>query len=156
MIWLRSTWVRWRTRRRFRRGIQGEQRALVQLEHLGFTILEDQASRQIEMEVDGVKLPVNVRVDYLVERRGRRGVVEVKTGKVATDPTSTATRRQLLEYSLAYDVDEVFLYDAEARRLQEIRFPWGENQGSKTGWGLGLALVAFGAGVSLAWWWLKA
>ena len=35
----------------------------------------------------------------------------------------TATRRQLLEYALAYDVDGVLLVDMTAGRLHQVEFP---------------------------------
>lgn len=59
----------------------------------------------------------------LAERRGRIYVVEVKTGKVAPNPETRATRRQLLEYAHAFDTDGVLLADMESRKLMAIEFP---------------------------------
>lgn len=35
----------------------------------------------------------------------------------------SATRRQLLEYAALYDVDEIFLFDADAECLYRAHFP---------------------------------
>jgi hypothetical protein len=50
-------------------------------------------------------------------------VVEVKTGKSAPNPKTTATRRQLREYAAVYEADGVLLADMNAGTLHEIRFP---------------------------------
>jgi hypothetical protein len=73
--------------------------------------------------VDGVALPVDVRADLLVEKGARRFVVEVKTGKLAPRLETAATRRQLLEYLVAFEVDGVLLFDAEASSLRTVVFP---------------------------------
>jgi hypothetical protein len=52
-----------------------------------------------------------------------RLVAEVKSGKIAASLACAATRRQLLEYRLAYDVDGVMLVDMAAGRVHEVRFP---------------------------------
>ena len=62
------------------------------------------------------------RVDLLVVRHGKRFAVDVKTGDIAPDPRHPATRRQLLEYLLAFEVDGVLLVDMRARRIHEIAF----------------------------------
>ncbi|MCA9246325.1 MAG: hypothetical protein KDA42_04390 [Planctomycetales bacterium] len=112
-----------RMRARFRKGRVGEASALALLEREGFEILDDQATRESGLWVDDQWVAVTVRADYLAQRAGERFVVEVKTGQSAPNPASRATRRQLLEYSLVYDVDGVILADMEAERLVRIRFP---------------------------------
>ena len=55
-----------------------------------------------------------LRADLLVTRNGRRYVAEVKTGRTAPRLDCAATRRQLLEYRIAFGVDGVLLVDAES------------------------------------------
>lgn len=110
-------------RRRFRRARAGEIAAEELLKKRGFRILDDQVRRREHMLVDGERLDYEVRADLLVSRRWRTYVVEVKTGKSAPNPGTTATRRQLREYAAVYDVDGLLLADMSAGRLYEIRFP---------------------------------
>jgi hypothetical protein len=77
------------------------------------------------MVVDGESVPVTVRADYLVVRAGRRYVAEVKTGSTAPSAHHVATRRQLLEYRHAFEVDGVLLVDPEEDSVSEVSFPGG-------------------------------
>ena len=90
----------------------------------GFTVLDRQVHLEYQLRVDGRELPARLRADLLVERRGRRFVADVKTGTEATRPSGPATRRQLLEYRLAYDVEGVLLIDMDRRRICEVEFPF--------------------------------
>jgi hypothetical protein len=72
---------------------------------------------------DGEPQAIELRADLLVSRAGRRFVAEVKTGASAPRLQTPATRRQLLEYSVAYDADGVLLVDIDAQRIHEVRFP---------------------------------
>ena len=121
-LWLRRYAKRWRMRRRFARGRQGEDEAVRLLERAGYRILKDQLAQETGFWVDDQWCPVTVRADFLVTHRGKLYVAEVKTGRSAPNPASTATRRQLLEYSHVYDADGLLLVDMEARRLRCIRF----------------------------------
>jgi Holliday junction resolvase-like predicted endonuclease len=121
-LWLRARLARRRMRLRFARGRAGERRAARLLERAGYRILEDQLSQETGFWIDDQWCPVTVRADFLVERRGRVYVAEVKTGKTAPNPAATATRRQLLEYARVYDADGLLLVDMEARRLRRVRF----------------------------------
>jgi hypothetical protein len=73
--------------------------------------------------VDGRHRPVELRADYLVRRGSERYVAEVKTGRVAPCLSTAATRRQLLEYRLAYAADGVLLVDMEHKCIHEVEFP---------------------------------
>lgn len=124
--WLSRYVQRWLLRRRlarqWQRARQGEVEARSWLEREGFTILDEQSHRASLLVVDGDEVPFTVRADYVVQRNGVRAVVEVKTGAVAS-PSSRATRRQVLEYAWVYDVDEVYLFDADTPRLHRIGVP---------------------------------
>jgi hypothetical protein len=101
----------------------GEADAIELLDELGFEVLDRQATSEWSVWIDGEEVELRSRADLLVGRRGLRYVAEVKTGAVAPDPAHPATRRQLLEYWLAFPVDGVLLVDMADRRVREVRFP---------------------------------
>jgi hypothetical protein len=117
----------WLPRRRLAlaraRGALGEVRAEALLRRLGFTILGRQVGVRYGLGVDGVRVPIDLRADYVVGARGRRYVAEVKTGTFAPRIETAATRRQLLEYRVAFDVDGVLLVDADLEQVRRIEFP---------------------------------
>lgn len=122
--WARAV-ARWRWATVRRRGRKGEIAAPAVLRAAGYRVIEEQVEREIALAVDGVDRPVRVRVDLLVERRrdGARFAAEVKTGQKAPNPAQSATRRQLLEYRLAYDVEGVLLVDMEAGSVHVVDWP---------------------------------
>jgi hypothetical protein len=119
-----SRW--WRgllARRRAARATRGERDAEGMLARAGWTVEARQVVRTLRFEVDGAPAEASVRCDLLVSRGGRRCVAEVKTGQLAPRLDHAPTRRQLLEYRLAFDVDGVLLVDAGAGSIREVRFP---------------------------------
>jgi hypothetical protein len=117
----------WLVRRRLRgareRGAAGEVRAEALLKRMGFAILGRQVAARYGLGVDGAEMPVDLRADFVVARGGRCYVAEVKTGTFAPRLETAATRRQLLEYRVAFAVDGVLLVDAEAGRVHRVEFP---------------------------------
>ena len=109
-------------RRRSARAIAGEREAEDLLAGCGFAILDRQAQLLWSIDCDGEPHPVELRADLLVERDGRRYVAEVKTGISAPLLTNAATRRQLLEYCIAYQVDSVLLVDIDEQAIREVSF----------------------------------
>jgi hypothetical protein len=142
---------RWVTLRlRFRRGIRAESRAVELARRKGYRIVGTQVPGTVTVIVDGRPRVLDVRADMLLERGFRRFIAEVKTGRIAPDPTSSATRRQLLEYAHAFDADGLLLFDMEKERIHEIRFA------GRTSWGRVLeriagAAILIGAGAILEW-----
>jgi len=116
--WLR----RLRMRAQLARAAEGEANAAEWLCELGYEILGVQIPAHYVVWVDQRPFTVGLRADYLVQKQGARFVAEVKTGKLAPRIETSATRRQLLEYRVAFDVDGVLLVDAEARRVQSVTF----------------------------------
>ena len=111
-------------RRRARVARRGEDGAEQVLERLGFRITARQETRRFVVIVDGEEVEAFCRADLLVVGAdGSTWVAEVKTGDAAR-PTRPATRRQLLEYALVFDVDGVLLVDMVAGRVQEVTFPF--------------------------------
>jgi len=126
---LRAAWRGWRARRRlfarFATASEGERRAAAWLEDLGFEVIGAQVTAEYPVRVDDVVFTARVRADYLVRRAGLSYVVEVKTGAVAPSVRAPATRRQLLEYRVAFAVDGVLLVDAEQGVVHAVEFPGG-------------------------------
>jgi hypothetical protein len=105
------------------RARRGERSARGLLVRRGFEILEEQARGSIALRVDGAASIHALRADYLVSRHGRRFVAEVKTGALAPSLDHAPTRRQILEYCAAFDVDGALLVDPENDRVREIAIP---------------------------------
>src|SRR5262252_130032 len=90
-----------RSRARLARAGEGERRAPALLERLGFEVEGAQVAAEYTLKVDDRPVAIAVRADYVVRRRGAVMVAEVKTGALAPRVQTPATRRQLLEYSIA-------------------------------------------------------
>jgi predicted type IV restriction endonuclease len=109
----------------------GENHAARLLTAAGFEILEHQPSCVWELAVDGVTTTVESRADFLVRRAGRLFVADAKSGGRAPDPRLPATRRQLLEYLLVFEVDAVLLVDTERGVILTLDFPMLERGGDE-------------------------
>ena len=113
----------WRARVRAERAGAGEDGAAAMLRRAGYTIVARQARTWWAPLVDGEPFETELRADYLVESGGEMFVAEVKTGDEAPRMSTAATRRQLLEYHVAFDVDGVLLVCPELGTIQRIEFP---------------------------------
>lgn len=103
-------------------GADGELRAKEYLEKHGFTIEKEQAYTECEMIVDGVPQKYQLRADFIVSKDGVRSVVDAKSGTVNVNPSSIATRRQLLEYFVCYEADNVYVYNSIENKLVSVTF----------------------------------
>jgi hypothetical protein len=146
-----SAWLRRRRLLdRFARARTGESSARALLEAHGYDVLFAQAQRSYSLSVDGAEMQIQLRADYVVRRDGLSYVAEVKTGAHAPQIRTGATRRQLLEYRMAFDVDGVLLVDAEQRRVHVIRFPLPGRHPPEGGWAFRWAVIGLGVGVFIA------
>ena len=154
--------VRWATRQERRRRQQrariarrGEDDAVPLVRSLGYDVVAIQPNYRWRWQVDGDEIEVVLRPDLLLARRGRTFIADVKTGRWAPDPASSATRRQLLEYLLACDVDGVLLVDMEARVVRTLAFPVIKRSPPRTttwwAWSAGGMVL----GSILTAWWLR-
>ncbi len=121
--WIREWRGSWRARRRAARAGVGEDAAIDLLEVAGFAVIERQARVVWAPLVDGEPLHCELRADYLVEHGDELLVAEVKTGEEAPNLDTAATRRQLLEYHVAFGVDGVVLVSPERGTVQRVEFP---------------------------------
>ncbi|HBQ18452.1 MAG TPA: hypothetical protein DEF51_47435 [Myxococcales bacterium] len=69
----------------------------------------------------------------------------MKTGEREPSLRSSATRRQLLEYAHAFDVDGLVLVDATTGAVHEVRTPATRAARPRAGLGWVFAVVALGA-----------
>ena len=102
------------------RAADGEAAAFGLLERAGYEVLERQVPGSWTVRADGQALTFGLRADYLVAAAGRRYIAEVKTGRLAPQLSHGPTRRQLLEYGAAFDVDGVLLVDADTGTLTHV------------------------------------
>lgn len=103
----------------------GELDAEAQLATAGYAILQRQAHAIWAPRVDGVAEPFELRADFLVQdiESSDIFVAEVKTGDLAPELTTAATRRQLLEYQCAFGVTAVLLVWPERNQILRVEFP---------------------------------
>ena len=113
----------WRARRRAARAGAGEDDAAALLAAAGFRIVARQARTWWTPIIDGEPHETELRADYLVEAGGELLVAEVKTGDEAPRLATAATRRQLLEYHVAFAADGVLLVCPEQRSIHRIACP---------------------------------
>lgn len=118
--------ARWRVARRTARsralGRRGERDGRRLLERGGYRVLAEQVTGEVVLWVDGRRRTFTVRADALVERRRRRYIAEYKGGPDVARVSHRGTRRQLLEYAHAFDIDGVVLVDAVSRRIEHVEW----------------------------------
>ena len=126
-LWLAARLRAWRgsarAKARAARAGEGEDAAAALLEGAGYVIVERQARVTWAPLVDGAPVMMELRADYLVEGKGELLVAEVKTGEQAPSVETAATRRQLLEYHVAFGADGVLLVCPERKAIHRIVFP---------------------------------
>lgn len=133
--------------RRTRHGLAAERAAERLLERHGYRIVARRLAGGYALSIDGEPHAVKLYADFLVTRGGRELLVEVKTGD-ATHLGHADTRRQMLEYQLAFDVGALLLVDADEGTISEVAFPLATARRASSGWPY--ALVAAACAV-LAW-----
>jgi hypothetical protein len=125
-------WTRWRTsslsRRRAKRGFAGQAAAAKLLGGAGYEVVEANPRVPWVTLQDGEPHTVELRGDYLVSRRGQLYLAEVKTGDAADLLGNSATRRQLLEYQLAFGADGILLVCPEQKTIHAVEFPGLETE----------------------------
>jgi hypothetical protein len=120
---VRRRWVRFGRQRQWARARRAESTAERLLTSLGYAVVGAQVQRSYRLWVDGRPRAVAVRADYVVTRGNQTYVAEVKSGNRAPLLETAATRRQLLEYLVAFGAHGVLLVDGESQRVHEVVFP---------------------------------
>ncbi len=99
-----------------------ERRAEKWLKKNGFQIVEKQQGRPLVIHEGKNTHRYLIRTDFLVKKGRRRYIVEVKSGQKNNSVANRDTRRQLLEYFLAYKGYGIILFDMENKKFSEIKF----------------------------------
>ena len=105
------------------KGRAGHATGLRLLQRAGYVIEATEVEAKHRVVVDGQEQIFRVRADALVRTGHLRYVAEIKSSARAARPSNRATRRQLLEYAVAFDVGGVLLVDSESSRICVVRFP---------------------------------
>jgi hypothetical protein len=122
-IWVLRQLGRHRRRRIAKRALGAERLALELLRAEGFEVLETQVRQPWTVEHGERRFDVQLRADAVVQRNGRRYVAEIKSTSLVADLKHGPTRRQLLEYAIAYGTDGVLLIDMHGEHVEEVTFP---------------------------------
>jgi hypothetical protein len=93
------------------------------LRRLGYVIEHEQPGQDWLVIAGERRERIRLRADYLVRRGKQRFVAEVKTGNLVASIRHAPTRRQLLEYQLAYGTNGVLLVDVLADEVLVVCFP---------------------------------
>jgi hypothetical protein len=123
-----ASWVlrhlrRWRRSGIARRALGAERAALGLLRSHGYLVVGTQVRRAWPVQHGEHRFEINLRADALVQRGKLRFVAEVKSTALVAELRHGPTRRQLLEYAIAYGTDGVLLVDMHTRRIEEVTFP---------------------------------
>ncbi len=101
---------------------RAEKKAERWLKRNGFQIMEKQQSRPLIIQIGETCHRYLIRTDFLVKKGGRKYIVEVKSGQKNSRITHRDTRRQLLEYLLAFKSYGIILFDMERKKFSEVKF----------------------------------
>jgi len=121
LYWIHTLWQRWLRKRRFVGAKRSEERAAVLLEQKGFRIVRRQPTAPSSVYINGKAHTTTIRADFLARKGWHTYVVEVKSGRTASR-LSARTRRQLLEYQLAFQPDGILLVDMSNKNYKEVSF----------------------------------
>jgi hypothetical protein len=130
------------------RAVEGEAEAVPLLEDAGYAVVDRQVAGAWAVVANGETVTFGLRADLLVSKDGRRYIAEVKTGKLAPRLDHAPTRRQILEYRAAFDVDGVILVDADSGAITHVEVPLGTStnvEASSTSWIAVMVALALGA-----------
>jgi len=118
-----SNWLRAkRLRKRFSKSRQAEKEAEKILRKNGYVIIDAQKSKPLLITIGDKIHRYLVRIDYLARKRGKVYVVEVKSGEKIPYITNRETRRQMLEYYLAYQPCGILLLNMKNKSISEVKF----------------------------------
>ena len=100
-------------RKRFKRGDKLEKEAKSFLIKNGYAIIDEQYECFHNYRVNGEEQSSKLIIDYIVQKKSKVYLVEVKSGAKAISIANRSTRRQLLEYDVAIENDGAYLLDME-------------------------------------------
>ena len=126
VLLLRFKYIEYRKRqkqkKRFKRGSELETKAKYFLKRQGYKILQEQAVYYHMFKANGKEKKAKLIIDYVVRKKGKTFLVEVKSGQSAISIQNKFTRRQILEYDFVIENNGILLLDMEHEILELIEF----------------------------------
>jgi len=104
----------------FNQGLKQQAEKLLQKN--GYFILSKQKELFYTLLENDNSVKIKIVPDFIVSKKNKTYVVEVKTGTSAPSITNSSTRRQILEYYHVLDCDGVILLDMEQNVFKHIDF----------------------------------
>lgn len=135
-------------KKRLSKGVEVEKKAAELLKKNGYKVVKYHYRKSYELKKNEEKVTINIEADYIVKRRGKRFIAEVKSGDAATEIKNSATRRQMLEYSLFIENDGLLLVDMENQKISKIEFPYDAKHSS---FGIIKFIFSLVLGIFLGW-----
>ena len=118
-----SNWLRGKElKKRFSKSRQAEKEAEKILRKNGYAVIDAQKSKPLLLTIGDKIHRYLVRIDYLARKKGKIYVVEVKSGEKIPYITNRETRRQMLEYYLAYQPSGILLLNMKNKSISEVKF----------------------------------
>jgi hypothetical protein len=149
--WLAGRFRRYRRSQLAKRALGAERAGFALLRRLGYVVVDTQVQQVWTVRHGAHHLDVKLRADAIVKRDGRRFIAEVKSSSLVADLKHGPTRRQLLEYAVAYRAEGVLLVDMHAQHVEEITFPGLDVPAPHKKWPyLAACALAFALGLSSA------
>lgn len=116
-------WKSYLGRQRFRSGNKAEKRALKFLQKNGYEILASQYKLEHNFKIDNEPICIELKVDFLVQKKNLKYLAEVKSGLSAPNIRNKDTRRQLLEYHQLNPFEGgLLLIDMQEKRIRKVEF----------------------------------
>jgi len=117
----------------------------------GYKIVGRDRRASIVVRLDGKEHLDDLTAEYLVEKNGQRYVVWGVRGDGEKDPTEPALRRRLVEYSRAFDLNNILLVDAEAGEINAVSFAFPRERGLDFYFQFLTGLFIVGAVIGIIW-----
>ncbi|MFO7868287.1 MAG: hypothetical protein R6U95_03190 [Bacteroidales bacterium] len=123
-LWFSKKKARHLQQKKIKRGLKLEEQAAKILTKNGYNILSNHEKFHYSLYDNTKKITIHLESDYVVSKRNKTFLVEVKSGEHTAHITYAATRRQLLEYYCASNFDGYILINMHTKTLHTITFPF--------------------------------
>ncbi|MDA3883287.1 MAG: hypothetical protein PF481_08370 [Bacteroidales bacterium] len=132
-IWISKLLKKKNLSKKIKRGIQLEEKAAQLLIKKGYTILSHHQKISYTAQYNRTQIPIKLETDYIVAKKGKTFLVEVKSGEHTAHILYAATRRQILEYYCASSYDGYLLVNMYTQTVNTIHFPFKQRNRNKFG-----------------------
>lgn len=122
VYWIQRSLKRRSIRVRFKKGKKLETKASAVLKRKGYKVLQTQVPVVHHFKVNGQDTSVQLYADYLVMKKKKKYLVEVKSGLKVNSVFHKDTRRQLLEYHVSNPHDGLLFLDMTNNDLHVVEF----------------------------------